>query len=113
MERDYSLIEEDLNEGQFLSRYAEKVYGAVVFQDEGGKWRVNREASDARRLGIKRTRASRAIPVKQWMEQERERILKKEFHEAVITMYRDSMEMGKWWPGYFRSFWNLPEDFRF
>lgn len=113
LERDYSLIEQDLNEEQFLPRYAEKVYGAVIFKDAGGKWRVDREASDAKRREIRMERAKRAIPVKQWMEQERQRILKKEFHEAVITMYRESMELGKWWPEYFRSFWNLPEDFKF
>lgn len=113
LERAYHLIENDLNERQLLPRFAEKVYGAVIYKDAEGKWHVNREASDAKRREIRQERARRAVPVRLWMERERERILRKDFIEPVISMYRSSMALSEGWSKSYRSFWNLPEDFEF
>lgn len=113
LERDPKAVEEDLNEEFLLPKYAEKVYGAVISQDEDGTWRVDVAATEKRRQEIRQERAKRAVPVLQWMEQERERILRQDFIRPVKDMYRSSMELSEEWAKYYRTFWNLPEDFIF
>jgi N-methylhydantoinase B/oxoprolinase/acetone carboxylase alpha subunit len=113
LERDPKAIEEDLNEELVLPRFAERVYGAVFTPDEKGKFTVDVKATEKKRKAIRKQRASKAIPVSQYMEQERKNILEKKFHEPVREMYKESMELSKEWANHFRNFWNLPDDFQF
>jgi len=93
-----------------LPRYAEKVYGAVLFQDEQGRWRVDREATQKRREEIRRERIARAKPTREWMKEERERILRKEASVQVRHMFATSFQLSPKFLAEFKRFWDLPED---
>ncbi|MFO7248191.1 MAG: hydantoinase B/oxoprolinase family protein [Bacillota bacterium] len=110
LERDPAKIEADLNGGYLLPRYAEKVYGAVLFQDEQGRWRVDREATQKRREEIRRERIARAKPTREWMKEERERILRKEASVQVRHMFATSFQLSPKFLAEFKRFWDLPED---
>lgn len=113
LERDPALIESDLNNDILLPRYAGSIYGAVISQDENGKWKVDREATERKRAEMREERGRRAIPVSQFLTEERERILKGDIALKVRRMYNESIELSTNWGNFFKSFWNLPADFRF
>jgi N-methylhydantoinase B/acetone carboxylase alpha subunit len=113
LERRTELIEADLDGSFALPRYAEKVYGAAVSRDEEGFWHVDAEATEGRREEMREERARRAVPVKDFLAQERERLLAGGFREEVRRMYNQSLELSEDWKKWFLAFWDLPEDFRF
>jgi hypothetical protein len=89
--------------GDFLlPRYAESVYG-VVAGDAG--------ATERRREEIREERGRTAVPVREWMKQERERVVNGDFIEPVKRMYAESIRLSERWAREFREFWDLPGDF--
>ena len=56
-------------------------------------------------------RAARAVPVREWMKGERQRVLDGDFIEPVKRMYAESLRLSDTWAKEFRSFWDLPDDF--
>jgi N-methylhydantoinase B/oxoprolinase/acetone carboxylase alpha subunit len=113
LERDPALIEDDLNGDFVLPRYAEKVYGAKVSRDGSGLWRVDASATEKRRQELREERARRAVPVRDWLAMERERVLSGKMVKEVRVMYNQSMDLSTRWGKWFREFWKLPDDFRF
>lgn len=55
-------------------------------------------------------RIKRGIPTKQWMEQEKQKILNKEASPQVLHMYAGTFALSKRFTEDFRKFWNLPGD---
>ncbi|MCL6477930.1 MAG: hypothetical protein K6T65_05890 [Peptococcaceae bacterium] len=102
-----------MNQLYLLPRFAANVYGAVFGQDEKGKFHVDPGATAVRRLEIRKERAARAIPAAQYIRQEREKVLRKDFSQPVREMYAGSMELSSQWAVKFRTFWNLPAGFTF
>ena len=88
-------VRRDVEEGHLLPRFAESVYGVS-----------DREAFRRRRL-------ERAMPVREWVAAERERILAQELAEPVKAMYAESMRLSPRWAAEYRGFWDLPEDFEY
>ncbi|SFI59218.1 hydantoinase B/oxoprolinase family protein [Thermoflavimicrobium dichotomicum] len=111
LERDPALVEADLNSGKLLPRYAESIYGVVAKQNDEGKWQVDHKRTAEKRKEMRLNRLKKAVPVKEFMKKERERILKRDFIEPVRDMYQSSMELSSEWREKFITFWNLPEDF--
>jgi hypothetical protein len=56
-------------------------------------------------------RGARAVPVREWMKGERERVVAGEFIEPVKRMYAESIRLSDRWAQEFREFWELPDDF--
>ncbi|MDQ0340541.1 acetone carboxylase alpha subunit [Caldalkalibacillus uzonensis] len=110
LERKPHMIEADLNEGHLLPRFAESVYGAVVYQDETGTYKVDVEKTAQRRQEKRRERLKRGVPVKEWMKQEREKIINKEASVQVQHMYASSFGLSEKFFNEFKSFWSLPAD---
>jgi acetone carboxylase, alpha subunit len=104
LERPYDSVMEDIAGDYLLPRYAESVYG-VVPGDESG--------TATRRSELRNERGDKAVPVRQWMKAERERILAAEMIEPVQRMYAESMRLSERWAAEFREFWDLPENFDF
>jgi N-methylhydantoinase B/acetone carboxylase alpha subunit len=104
LERPYESVMEDVAGEYLLERYATSVYG-VVPGDEA--------ATDARRAEVRAERGAKAVPVREWMKAERERILARDMIEPVQRMYAESMRLSDRWAREFREFWELPEDFEF
>lgn len=93
LERNPKMIEDDLNEGHLLPRYAESVYGAVVSQNEKGKYIVDEKATDKRRKEMRKERLKRGLPVKEWIKQERQKVINKEAAVQVRHMYAGSFAL--------------------
>ncbi|MBE3560882.1 MAG: hydantoinase B/oxoprolinase family protein [Ktedonobacteraceae bacterium] len=113
LERDLALVERDLNQGDLLPRFAASIYGAVASQDADGRWHVDVEQSKAHRAQMRQERKQKAIPAREFWQQERERVLARDFIEPVRDMYRSSMELSAEWREKFLRFWDLPADFSF
>jgi len=112
LERDPKAVEADLNDGYLLPRYADSIYGVVAEQGSDGKWHVDVTKTEARRKEKRRERLEKAIPVSQFLKEQRERILRRDFIQPVREMYQSSMDLSPEWRQKYLSFWNLPEDFR-
>lgn len=112
LERDPKAVEADLNGGYLLPRYADSIYGVVAEQGADGKWRVDVAKTEERRKEKRKERLAKAIPVSEFVKEQRERILRKDFIQPVRDMYQSSMELSPEWRQKFLSFWNLPDDFQ-
>jgi N-methylhydantoinase B len=104
LERPYRSVMEDIEGDYLLPGYAESVYG-VVPEDE--------PRTAHRRAELRQERGAKAVPVRQWMKTERERILARDMIEPVQRMYAESMRLSESWARGFRDFWDLPEGFEF
>jgi N-methylhydantoinase B len=102
LERPYESVMEDVEGDYLLERYAESVYGVVPGDPD---------ATERRRKDMYDERGERAVPVRDWMKGERERVLAGEFIEPIKRMYAESMRLSERWAREFREFWDLPEDF--
>ena len=118
IERRPSDIEDDLNGEFLLPRFAGSVYGAVASQDWDGSWTVDHAATEQRRAEIREERRAKAIPVREWLSGQRERVLAHadgggDFGPHIQRMYAESMRLSSRWADEFRRFWDLPDDFDF
>jgi N-methylhydantoinase B len=104
LERPYKSVMADIDGDYLLPRFAESVYG-VVPGDES--------QTAARRSALRDQRGRQAVPVREWMKAERERVLARDMIEPVQRMYAESMRLSQRWAREFREFWELPEDFEF
>jgi acetone carboxylase alpha subunit len=110
LDREITAIEGDLNSRFVLREFAEKVYGAVVHQDETQTWWVDEALTIARRAEIRQERLARAVPTREWMSQERERIVSKSASVQVRHMFATSFALSEKFTNDFKEFWSLPAD---
>jgi acetone carboxylase, alpha subunit len=104
LERPYGDVMADVEGEYLLERFAGSVYG-VVPGDEAGTADLRDRMRDER--------ARNAVPVREWMKAERERVLARDMIEPVQRMYAESMRLSERWAREFREFWDLPEDCEF
>jgi N-methylhydantoinase B/acetone carboxylase alpha subunit len=104
LERRYQSVMADIEGEYLLPRYAESVYGVVPGDPA---------ASEKRREELREERGRKAVPVREWMQGERQRILDGEMVGPVQVMYAESIRLSERWAREFREFWELPEDFDF
>jgi acetone carboxylase, alpha subunit len=71
------------------------------------------EATEARRAQMREERGREAVPVREWMQAERRRVLDGDMIDPVKVMYAESIRLSEAWAREFREFWDLPEDFDF
>jgi acetone carboxylase alpha subunit len=111
IERDPSLVEEDLNEGLITSDCAEGIYGVKVAEADS-RWTADLKATEKLRENIRAQRKQRALPARKWWLKEREKILGKGFShdQNLFNMYKDSLGNEKF-KVLFSEFWQLPEDY--
>lgn len=109
IERDPKKVETDLNEGILLPRYSEKVYG-VAFQGKDGRFVVDGPKTEDLRKKMRSERIKKAVPVKEWMAKEKERIINKDASIQVRHMYATSFALSSRFLEEFRAFWDLSKD---
>ena len=102
--REYESVMEDIDGDFLLERFAEPVYGVVP---------GDADATERRRDEMRDARAAKAVPVREWMERERRRVLDGDLIEPVQRMYAESMRLSDRFAAEFREFWDLPDDFDF
>lgn len=112
IDREPKAIENDLNQKFLLPEYAQKVYGAVFSQDAKGVFTVDPAQTQARRAEIRKERLARALPTREWMKEERERILNKHAAVQVQHMFATSFALSEKFTQQFKTFWNLPTDWQ-
>lgn len=112
IDRDPKAIENDLNQTFLLPEYAQKVYGAVFTQDARGVFTVDAAKTQARRAEIRKERLARALPTREWMKEERERILNKHAAVQVKHMFATSFALSEKFTQQFKDFWSLPADWQ-
>lgn len=112
IDREVKAIENDLNQKFLLPEYAQKVYGAVFSQDAKGVFTVDPARTQARRAEIRKERLARALPTREWMKEERERILNKHAAVQVQHMFATSFALSEKFTQQFKDFWNLPADWQ-
>jgi len=114
IERDPQLIRRDLGRGLTKSAVAREIYCVAAEYDETAKeWKIDYKETENLRDTMRNKRLQRGRPVSSWWEEERNRILNKEFAPEVIEMYRECMGLSQKFAKEFREFWKLPEDFAF
>jgi hypothetical protein len=72
---------------------------------------VDEEATAERRREERESRLRRAVPVSEWMQKERERVVRKDFAPMVQRMYAGSFVMSERWRQEYVDFWSLDSDF--
>jgi acetone carboxylase alpha subunit len=115
IERDPAAVRADLESAWTRPWVAAGVYGVVAeYDDEKKEWVVDEEATERKRAEIREKRIQRGVPFKEWWKKEREKVAAKEnMDDAVLTMWRTSMELSPDYAAELRKFWHLPEDFTF
>ena len=104
LERPYESVMADIAGGFLLERYADSIYGVVPGDPQ---------ATERRRGELREHRRAKAVPVREWMKSERERILELDMIEPVQRMYAESMRLSERFAHELRAFWELPEEFEF
>lgn len=112
IDREPKAIEKDLNEKFLLPEYAQKVYGAVFSQNAKGAYVVDEAKTQARRAEMRKERLARAVPVREWMKEERERIINKHASQAVQHMFATSFALSEKFTKHFKDFWSLPAEWQ-
>ncbi|MBI4697122.1 MAG: hydantoinase B/oxoprolinase family protein [Gammaproteobacteria bacterium] len=110
IERPASLALQDLNEGSMKPAFVAALYGVIATQNAAGEWELDAPATAARRAAIRLARKD-AKPAAQWWQEERERVVRREFITPIADMYRGSASFPKF-DREFRGFWQLPADFQ-
>lgn len=110
IEREVEAIVKDLNLQLLLPEYAYKVYGAVVSKDSKGLWVCDEVKTKQRRAEMRQERIKRSKPTRQWIEEEREKIIDKQASSQVQHMYATSFGLSKKFLNSFKKFWRLPSD---
>jgi N-methylhydantoinase B/oxoprolinase/acetone carboxylase alpha subunit len=115
IERDPELVRSDLDSGWTRDWVASGVYGVVARRDESTKeWALDEKATERKREEIREQRKQRGVPFREWWQEERKKILAREdMSDAVLRMWRSSMELSPDYGRELREFWKLPEDFTF
>ena len=69
---------------------------------------VDEAATRARRAEIRKERLARALPTREWMKEERQRIIDKHASVQVRHMFATSFALSEKFTKEFKEFWNLP-----
>ncbi|WP_428827436.1 hydantoinase B/oxoprolinase family protein [Azonexus sp. IMCC34842] len=112
IDREVKAIENDLNQKFLLPEFAEKVYGAVFAQDAKGVFSIDAAKTATRRAEMRQERLARALPTREWMKEERERIINKHAAVQVQHMFATSFGLSEKFTKEFKDFWNLPADWQ-
>lgn len=113
LERDPELVANDVDQGFLLPRYAPKNYGVKLTENSDGSHSADLEGTRALRKEIRKTRAERSVPVRAYIDLERQRVLDGRIVEPIKECYNSCMELSPQWAKQYREFWDLPADFTF
>ncbi len=113
LEREPSRAADDVNQGFLLPDYAAKVYGVKIEQGPAGDYAADEDETRKLRREIKSKRAERSMPVRDFYEREKQRVIKGGFRKPVRECYNSCMALSVEWGNKFREFWGLPPDFSF
>lgn len=112
LERDPAKTAWDVENGFLTAEAAENVFGIVVVENAAtDRVEADLEATRRRREAIRRERLEAAVPVAQWMADEKKRVAASEFAPEVAKMYASAMKLSPRFTEEFRAFWGLDGSF--
>ncbi len=112
IERDLDIIKTDLDNGLCTKWQAENCYCVEADYNEASKeWTINADESEKIRIGKRKQRLDRAIPVKEWWKKAREKVMAKDMDDKLVEMYQSSARISEPFVQDIKEFWALPEDF--
>lgn len=112
IERDSELVKKDLENGLTTPETAEKI-NAIVLKEVDDGWRVQEKETLDLRAGVREERKERGLPVKEWWQINRKRILEGKLDPHVREMYTDCFKNSGKFKKEFCEFWGLTADFTF
>jgi acetone carboxylase, alpha subunit len=114
IERDPALQKADLDNGLTNEEISRNMYCIAVHYDEKAKeWKVDDEETRKLRAAKRKERLSRGVPVEQYWQQARQRILDKKLDPMLREAYQSSMKLSQGFTRDYKDFWALPDDFAF
>ncbi len=103
-----------LDNGLCTDWQARSIYCVEVSYDEGAKeWKVDEPATAELRQAKRKERSERGVPVKEWWEKSRARLLEHDIDPQLLEMYGSSAKLSPAFAQEFRDFWGLPDDYAF
>ena len=122
LEREPALVLDDLEDGKISLSAAKQHFKVVAsYNEETHTFACDTAQTNALRAAERTSRLQKAVPVSQWMNQQKERMTQHpsansthhQFALEVREMYNDCFGNSPTWHKEFVDFWDLPEDFRF
>lgn len=114
IDRSPSLQKADLDAGLTNEDITRRIYCIAATYDARAKeWKIDPEGTRRLREAKRKERLGRAVPVREWWEKARQRLLKKDLDPLLIEMYQSSMKLSPNFTQAYREFWGLPEGFGF
>ncbi len=115
LEREPQAAAKDVENGYATEEFCRAVCGIVLKKES--RARAAREADEKKtkelRGEMREVRRKKARPVKEWVREERERLLRGDVAPEVRRMINESIRFSAKFADEFRGFWNLPDDFVF
>ena len=112
IERDPALTVADMDNGLITEWQATNIYCVKSTLDSGNQqWQVDEAATAELRDAKRRERLARAVPVKEWWEKSRQRVMDRKMDGQLLEMYQSSMRLSASFTREFKDFWALPDDF--
>jgi N-methylhydantoinase B/oxoprolinase/acetone carboxylase alpha subunit len=114
LERDPVKTASDVENGFLTPKAALDVFGIVLTENAvSGDLEPDIDATQKRRAAMRKKRLRKAVPVSQWLKQERTRVMNRDFTPEVSKMYASAMRLSPRFAKSFRDFWSLKANFAF
>jgi len=111
IERDPHRVQRDLDNGLTTPDIARGIYCVDARYDTLRKaWAIDADATARRRQAKREERLRRAVPVRTWWEETRQRLADRAIHPLMGEMYASSMKLSPTFAQELREFWALPDD---
>jgi hypothetical protein len=112
IERNPASIKADLDNGLCSDWQARNIYCVDVSCDENTKeWQVDEPASAKLRQAKREERLTRGVPVKEWWQKSRQKLLERDIDPQLLEMYGSSAKLSPSFAQEFKDFWALPDDY--
>jgi acetone carboxylase alpha subunit len=112
IERNPAGVKADLDDGLCTEWQARSIYCVEVRYDEEAKeWVVDEAATTELRQEKRKERSGRGVPVKEWWQKSRARLLERDIDPQLLEMYGSSAKLSPAFAQEFRDFWGLPDDY--
>ncbi|MBM4463360.1 MAG: hypothetical protein FJ012_08500 [Chloroflexi bacterium] len=114
IKRDPALAKKDLDNGLLTIERCRSIYCIEARYDaKNEEWVIDNNKTNELREQRRKERLKKGIPADQWWQKRRQNIVEGRMPPLIRKMYNESLSKGKRWPGEFRDFWGLPQDFIF
>jgi len=112
IERNPALQKANLDNGQTNLDITKNIYCIEASYDGKAKeWKIDEEGTQKLREMKRKERLARGVPVEQWWQKARQRILDKDLDPLLLEMYQSSMKLSEGFTREFKDFWDLPDEF--